>query len=112
MLSPDHTGVVPELTRTRVAKSGNARTNTPVAAQWGASFPAPYYIAVVVNSTTSLSWYISQNGYIWWLIASATDPSLTVGSVGIGHNNDNGSFTLASAFGFLRIWNSAKTILG
>lgn len=70
----------------------------------------PVYLAMVVNSTSSIDYYWSFNGYSWRKYVSANNPSLTVGSVGLAMKSENAS-GFSCAFDYLRIWNSAKTFL-
>lgn len=72
--------------------------------------PTPLYLAIVVNSTTSLDFYASMDGRAWRKHTSAYNPSITVGSVGLVMKSES-SAGFACAFDFLRIWNSAKTFL-
>jgi hypothetical protein len=75
------------------------------------NYPAAIYLAMVVNSTTSIDVYMSADGYIWFKYNAAVNPGLTVGSVGLGMKSQNaGGFT--AAFEYLRLWNSAKTFPG
>lgn len=70
----------------------------------------PLYLAAVVNSTTSVDYWYSMNGWTWRKFLSAHDPSMTIGSVGVGMRSENsGGHTVA--FDYLRIWNSAKTFI-
>jgi hypothetical protein len=71
---------------------------------------APVYIAVVATSTSSTTWYVSFNGYVWIRLTNAADPSMTIGSVGIAAKSEN-SAGLAAAFDWFRVWNSSKTFL-
>ena len=87
--------------------------STPTGATLANVLQGPFYIGVVANSTISLDWYVSSNGWIWTPIGGlALDPALTVGSVGIAINNDNATTAMSAAFGFLRIWSGAKTFPG
>lgn len=72
---------------------------------------SPIYLAVVVNSTTSIDYWLSMSGQVWRKYAAAHNPSLTVASVGVAMKSENASGA-AVAFDFLRIWNSAKTFPG
>jgi hypothetical protein len=73
-------------------------------------FGTPFWIAAVVNSTTSIDWYYSMNGWLWMKALAANDPSMTVGSVGLVMGSENaGGYSIA--FDYLRIWNSAKTFV-
>jgi hypothetical protein len=70
----------------------------------------PLYFGVVATSTSNQTWYVSKNGRVWYIRTSAHDPSMTVGSVGIGMKSEN-TTGAAAAFDYLRIWNSSKTFL-
>lgn len=77
----------------------------------GDNYPQlPVYLAVVVNSSTSIDCYHSFNGYNWRKFVTAFNPSFTVGSVGLGMKAEN-SAGFSCSFDYLRIWNSAKTFV-
>lgn len=44
----------------------------------------PWYIKVVVNSTTSVDSFVSTDGYAWVQIEAAFNPGFTIGSMGLG----------------------------
>ncbi len=69
----------------------------------------PIWLAAVVNSTSSINYYMSRNGRVWRKFINASDPGFTVGSVGLGMKSEHSSGASA-AFDFLRIWNSALTM--
>jgi hypothetical protein len=70
-----------------------------------------YYLAVVATSSTSFAFYYSSNGRTWVLLGSGLNPSLTIGSFGVGINAGQDNTTgLAAAFEFVRYWDTAKTI--
>lgn len=74
-------------------------------------FEPPLWFALVVNSTTDIDFLWSMTGLIWKKLVDARNPSLTVGSVGVAHLA-NGAGVVASAFDYLRIFNSALTFPG
>jgi hypothetical protein len=69
------------------------------------------YFGLVGNSTTDFDWLVSYNGWTWFYLSEARNPSLTIAYLGIGLVTENSSST-AVAYDFLRIWNSAKTFPG
>jgi hypothetical protein len=71
---------------------------------------APFYLALAIASTTSVTSYVSSDGYVWERLASATNPAITITRVGIALKSENAGGT-AAAFDYLRVWNSAKTFL-
>jgi hypothetical protein len=73
----------------------------------------PYYLALRVNSTTSMDFLISKTGYIWRPLLLAHDPSasLTVGAFGVGIRHQSAG-RLTAAFDYIRRWPSALTLLG
>lgn len=73
----------------------------------------PIYLAIRVNSGTSIDCLWSHNGYAWVKFVSARNPSITIGSCGLYLNSETAGATVVSAaFDFLRIWNSALTFPG
>lgn len=71
--------------------------------------PSGYlYFGIRVASATDVSFYWSMNGYLWFAIVTAHNPSFTPAIIGMvsAAQNTNG---LAAAYDFLRLWNSAKT---
>ncbi len=68
----------------------------------------PPYLAIRANSTTSVEYLASRNGYLWFRTPTTRDPLLTIGSVGLAiSSRGNG---LAAAYDYLRVWNSALTM--
>ena len=98
----------------RRVDAGKFTNRTTFSASIGNSLPyyaQPVWLAVIVNSTTSIDYLWSMNGWIWRKYVSANNPSLTVGSIGLAMKSENaGGFSCA--FDYLRIWNSAKTFVG
>lgn len=77
--------------------------------------PAGHYIAMVVNTSSDIRWWFSQNGYVWRQVASGRSLGGTVGVVGITINAGQpggGSQVVTGAFDYLRIWNSVLTLPG
>lgn len=67
----------------------------------------PVYLMMVVNSSDDVDTYISMDGYLWQIIYGNFNPAFTVGCIGLAVSAENGSFGVAAAYDFLRIWNSA-----
>lgn len=68
------------------------------------------YLAIVVNSSSSVDYYCSLNGYNWRPVTTARNPSITIASVGICLKSESGTYVSAS-FDFFRVWNSALTLV-
>lgn len=75
------------------------------------TFQFPFYMAIVVNSSTDLDFAISPDGYVWGRVLDAHNPSATIGSAGVAMQAVNSNGTSA-AYGFLRIWDSALVLPG
>ncbi len=71
----------------------------------------PFWVAIRVNSSTSVDYLYSMDGYLWYAITLARNPSITIGSAGVFITTAD-SARVAGAFDFLRIWNSALTFPG
>ncbi len=70
----------------------------------------PCWLAITAASTTSVTSYISLDGYVWERIASAANPAMTIARVGFGMKSENAGGA-AAAIDYFRVWNSAKTFL-
>jgi hypothetical protein len=80
----------------------NPTTYSSTVATTEGTLEAPIYLRLVVTSSTNISAYYSANGYVWRLAASATNPSFTVGSVGLMMLQNNASFDMAAIFDWIR----------
>lgn len=89
--------------------SSTAYGSTPGSIAAG-TWSLPIYYAIVAHSDTNVDYLISRNGYVWLAVLTGRNPSLTLGSVGIMVDPENGSVNGAAAYDYLRIWNSAKTL--
>lgn len=88
----------------------NGSTSTPTHVFVPVYYPvSEYYLAAVVNSTTDVDLYVSQNGRVWFRVVDAYNPSMTIGSVGLVVTTFGGGPTTRAAWDFLRIWTSALT---
>ncbi len=85
--------------------SANIGTDVPGA------FQTPAWFAIVATSGTSVAYYYSFDGYLWRARQTARNPGFTIGSVGIGVDPENATFGAAAGYDYLRIWNSAKTLV-
>lgn len=93
-----------------IFSSPTAYSSTPVGDVTNAvSFPC--YLGLVTVSTTSVSYYFSMDGYVWFPILTGHNGALTIGSVGFASKSENTNGH-ASAFDFFRVWNSSKTFPG
>lgn len=72
----------------------------------------PMWLALKVNSSDDVDSYFSANGYVWTRFVNDTNPTYTVGSVGVAVNVESASQGVAAAFPWLRIWDSALTLPG
>ena len=71
----------------------------------------PLYLSIRVNTSTNVDYAGSCGGSVWLPIQLARNPAITIGSVGIAMKSENASGS-ASAFDFLRIWNSGLSLPG
>lgn len=71
---------------------------------------AQAYLAIRVNSASSLDYLWSADGRLWLATTTGRNPSITIGSVGI--YMEAGGVIVGAAFGFLRIWHSALAFPG
>lgn len=62
----------------------------------------PIYLRAVVTASTNISTYYSVNGFVWRTIASATNPSFTVGSAGLYMLQNNASYDMEALFDWVR----------
>jgi len=76
------------------------------------AFHLPVYYGIVANSNTDVDFWISFGGRVWRKRTDARDPSITIGSFGVFVDPENATHGAASAFDFIRVWNSAKTFPG
>jgi hypothetical protein len=67
------------------------------------NFQPPYYVRIVVNSTTDLDFHYSQNGLVWMSHTEAYNPSLTVGSMGLVVKSQNATYPGEAMFDWLRV---------
>jgi hypothetical protein len=63
----------------------------------------PYYLRIVVNSTTDLDFFYSQNGMVWMSHTEAYNPSLTVGSMGLLVKSASATYPGEAMFDWLRV---------
>ena len=80
-------------------------------ANGGVATQSSFYLAIVVTTTSNVAYYYSLNGMIWTTLTSGRNPSLTLVTAGIATKSEETSTGCSAAFEFLRIWNSAKTLL-
>lgn len=71
----------------------------------------PVYLGIRVNSSSDVDYLYSFNGRIWLPYLEARNPSITIGSIGVGARAENAA-PFGVAFNFLRVWNSAKSFPG
>lgn len=72
----------------------------------------PVYMAIRVNTLTSVDYFWSTNGQLWRPLGIARNSGMAaVGYAGLVAKNDGGA-QMAAAFDFLRIWNSALDLKG
>jgi hypothetical protein len=71
----------------------------------------PVYYAIVATSTTNVAYYYSFDGYVWKTRTTGRDPSMTIGSAGIVVDPEQATHDVVGAYEYLRIWNSAKTLI-
>ena len=64
--------------------------------------PAPLYLRVVYNSSTSISYYFSTTGLIYKPILLAHNPGFTVGSFGLSVEPNNATYDGTAAFDWIR----------
>lgn len=80
----------------------NPTTYSSTVATIQGSHEAPIYLRVVATSSTNVSTYYSVNGFAWRLIASATNPSMTVASAGLFMLQNNATYDMAAYFDWVR----------
>ena len=68
----------------------------------------PLWLALRVNSATSVDYLYSSGGWVWVALTAARNPAITIASVGIAGKSENTGGS-AAAFEFLRVWTSALT---
>jgi hypothetical protein len=71
----------------------------------------PIWVAIRVNSSSSVDYLYSFDGYLWVKLVAARNPAITIGSAGVFLNIGDTTPT-AAAFDFFRVWNSALTFPG
>jgi hypothetical protein len=54
------------------------------------TLPAPIYLKLIYNSSTSITSQVSFNGILWTTVQAAYNGSLTVGSVGFFVDSEGG----------------------
>lgn len=73
---------------------------------------SPVYLAIRANSSTDVDYLVSRTGAVWRKIVDSRNPGLgTLSKAGIGICPGSAG-TIAAAFEYLRIWNSAKSFPG
>lgn len=72
----------------------------------------PIWLAIRVNSSSSVDYLWSFDGYLWRTHVAGRNPSITIGSVGVTVKSENVNSAMAAAFDYLRIWSSALTMPG
>lgn len=88
----------------------NTYSNNPANGS-GTTMWGDVYLAIVATSTSNVAYYYSWTGTTWYSVITGRDPSMTIGSVGIINSAQESTYGEHSAFDYLRIWNSAKTII-
>jgi hypothetical protein len=77
----------------------------------GVARPAPVYLAIRRNSSTSYDYLWSHDGWFWFKSVSARDPSMTQATIGLFINDGaGGGTTMAAAFDWARIYSALPGI--
>jgi hypothetical protein len=71
----------------------------------------PLWLAVRVNGVNDVDYLFSFNGRVWAMLTDSRNPEHDASSFGIALNSNNANL-FASAWEYLRVWNSALTMPG
>lgn len=72
----------------------------------------PFYLAIVVTTTTSVGYYTSANGRVWRAHKTGVNPGFTVANWFMAIHPENVSEDAFMAVGDVWVYNSAKTLPG
>ena len=75
---------------------------------------SPLYFAIRVNTATDVDFLYSVDGKLWRTVTNARTPgtSIASGSMGMMMKVENASFSMAAAWDYFRVWNSALAMPG
>lgn len=76
--------------------SSNNATTTKV------PFGVPLYLKVTVTSATSVTWYVSADGWAWQPVET-WNPGFTIGTIGLGCSNEASTATVEAYFDYFRV---------
>jgi hypothetical protein len=62
----------------------------------------PFWLRMVVNSSSNIDLFYSWNGYVWYTKATATNPGFTVGAVGLAVAGNTSGGKVEAVFDWIR----------
>jgi hypothetical protein len=63
----------------------------------------PFYLRLVVTSSSSIAGYFSRDGLLWTAIAAGVNPGITIATFGVFCNPGTNSADLQAAFDWIRV---------